>query len=78
MSGLQVDMMATPYNAKIREFICPFEHPKASGVDMRVQDWNQWQRVYVFTPGTMLEEVMTKISSFQGIAGKQTSDEFRK
>ena len=70
LSGLQVDLMATPFNRRLREFICPFEHPSAAGTDIRVQDLNRWNAVYVFPPHKMLLEVLNLFRGFRGVAGE--------
>ena len=60
--------MATPFNRRLREFICPFEHPSAAGTDIRVQDLNRWNAVYVFPPHKRLLEVLNLLQGFRGVA----------
>ena len=67
-SGLQADLMATPFNRRLREFICSFEHPSAVGTDIRVQDLNRWNAVYVATPHKMLVVVPNLLRGFHGVA----------
>lgn len=64
--GIQVDLMATPYNRKVQTFVCPFDHPEAWAVDARTVDWNTWSIAYVFPPPIMLKEVLAKVLTFKG------------
>ena len=37
---LQVDLLATPLNARLDTFVCPFPHPLAAGVDVLSVRWD--------------------------------------
>jgi hypothetical protein len=47
---LQVDLMDTIFNAKLKTFVCPFPYPLAAGVHVNMVNWNCWQRVYASPP----------------------------
>ena len=63
---LEIDLMATPFNALLPEFISPFSHPLALAVDTWTRDWNQWQMAYLFPPPSQLPRVMEALSCFRG------------
>ena len=67
--GLEIDMMATPFNAKLPLFISPFDHTRAVGTDALSVDWNRWRRIYIFPPEALLAKVLLKMESFKGVAG---------
>ena len=48
LPGLQVDLMATPYNYKLPTFVLPFLHHLAIAVDARLVDWTKWGKVTSF------------------------------
>ena len=64
--NLEVDLMATPYNAILGVFISPFDHPSARGVDVWSLDWNQWSEVYLFPPPSQVAKVFQTLRSFKG------------
>ena len=68
--GLEIDMMATPFNAKLPLFISPFDHARAVGTDALSVDWNRWRRIYIFPPEALLAKVLLKMESFKGLAGE--------
>ena len=47
---LQVDLMATPWNAVLKDFVCPFFHPEAQAIDAWAVDWNRWDHIFLFPP----------------------------
>ena len=63
---LQVDLMATPFNAKLPTFVCPFLHPKAAAVDALSIPWNRWQKIYLFPPSRLIDHLMPRIQTFKG------------
>ena len=63
---LQVDLFASPLNAKLKVFCCPFNHPKAWAQDALAQDWNKFQQVLIFPPPDLTKEVAKKLLSFRG------------
>ena len=58
--------MATPFNAKLDQFICPFQHPRATAVDVLSTLWNKWKKAYLFPPTLMLDQLLSHIRSFRG------------
>ena len=64
--NMEVDLMATPYNAVLKTFVSPFYHPQSSHVDAWSLDWNQWEDVYLFPPPSQVHKVFTALRSFQG------------
>ena len=48
LPGLEVNLMATPYNNKLPTFVSHFLHHLAFAVDARMVDWNKWDKLYVF------------------------------
>ena len=50
LPDLQVDLFATRNNNKLPLFISPVLDNQTQLVDAFSQDWNQWQRVYLFPP----------------------------
>ena len=64
--ALQVDLMATPYNAILPRFVSPFLHPQAIAVDAWTVDWNNWQEVYLFPPPSLVPRVLKNLESFRG------------
>ena len=63
---LQADMFASPLNAKLKVFCCPFQHPLAWGQDALAQDWNKFQQILIFPPPDLTKEVARKLLYFQG------------
>ena len=63
---LEVDLMATPFNAILEKFVSPFLHPKALAVDAWSQDWNQWKQIYLFPPQSQVARVLMSLRSFRG------------
>ena len=47
---LEVDLMATPFNAKLPQFVCPFRHPAATAVDALTTPWDRWSSAFIFPP----------------------------
>ena len=64
--NMEVDLMATPYNAVLKTFVSPFYHPQSFHVDAWSLDWNQWEDVYLFPPPSQVHKVFTALRSFQG------------
>ena len=65
---MQVDLFATPFNAKLRVFVSPFPHPRATETDALAQDWNRWKEIYLFPPHALLSKVLAKLQNFRGRA----------
>ena len=63
---LEVDLFASPENAQLPLFVCPYEHPRAHARDALTHDWNQWGQIYLFPPPKLLNTVVQKLSSYTG------------
>ena len=63
---MQVDLMATPWNAILKEFVSPFFHPEAEAIDAWAVDWNRWTDVYLFPPPSQLQKVLESLRLFRG------------
>ena len=64
----EVDAMATPWNAQLQQFICPFPHPLASGRDFFLTKLECWKSMYIFPPPKTLLKVLEKMNNYQGRA----------
>ena len=62
----QIDAMATPINRKCNNFISPFPHPQAVGIDFFSIDLSRWRRIYLFPPLNMISKVLMHLRSFKG------------
>ena len=62
----QVDLFATRYNTQLWTFISPCPDPAALRRNAMIQDWNDWQSVYLFPPLQMLPQVISKLEAFWG------------
>ena len=63
---LQVDLMATPWNAILRRFVCPFLHPEAEATDAWTVDWKRWEHIYLFPPPSQVLKVLENLHLFRG------------
>ena len=68
--GLEVDIMATPFNNKLECFTSPFNHPRAFAEDAFMVDWNQWSKIYIFPPPGLVDRVVQELEKFHGLAGE--------
>ena len=64
----QVDMFATQENTQLQCYISPIRDPQAAGMNAFLQDWNQWNSVYLFPPWSQILKVLEKMKSFKGHA----------
>ena len=55
-----VDLMATPLNAKLPVFICPYPEPKALAVDAMSVNWEEFGVAYIFPSTALMRDVITK------------------
>jgi hypothetical protein len=62
----QVDLTATPFNAKLETFVCPFQHPRAAAVDAATTSWEKWQNIYMFPPIPLLDTLLPRILAHKG------------
>ena len=65
---IEIDLMASPFNCRIKQFVSPFPHPRAVSVNALTIDWNRWETIYIFPPHALLKEVILKLHSFKGTA----------
>jgi hypothetical protein len=56
----EVDLFATHLNNRLVDFVSPFPHPQAWGVDAFSLDWGG-RLVYIFPPWVILQDVLWKI-----------------
>ena len=64
----QVDLFATPFNARFQCFLSPIAMKGSWGVDALSTDWNQWERIYLFPPFPLISEALARLERFQGSA----------
>ena len=64
----QVDLFATPFNARFPSFLSPIAMKGSSGVDALSTDWNQWERIYLFPPFPLISEALARLERFRGSA----------
>ena len=62
----QVDAMATPMNTKLKNFICPFNHPSAVQTDFFMADLSRWSAIYIFPPTKLLSRVLAHLRNYKG------------
>ena len=62
----QVDLFASPLNARLQCFLAPFGHPFAAGVDAFSTDWDQWSQLYLFPPDNLLPKALQKLEGYEG------------
>ena len=67
---LEVDLFATPFNAKLPKFVCPFDHPRAWAVNAFMTRWEVFKHVYLFPPAGALPRVVSQLEGFPGSAGE--------
>ena len=58
--------MATPWNAVLKDFVCPFFHPEAQAIDAWAVDWNRWDHIFLFPPPSQVPKVLENLRLFQG------------
>ncbi|XP_073424070.1 uncharacterized protein [Dendrobates tinctorius] len=56
-----VDLIASHLNAKVSIFMARTRGPRLLGTDALVQDWTQFQLLYIFPPLPLMARVMRKI-----------------
>ncbi|CAJ0919605.1 unnamed protein product [Ranitomeya imitator] len=56
-----VDLMASHFNAKVSNFMARTHDPRSLGADALVQDWTQFQLLYIFPPLPLISRVARKI-----------------
>ncbi|XP_077144645.1 uncharacterized protein LOC143807216 [Ranitomeya variabilis] len=56
-----VDLMASHFNAKVSNFMARTHDPRSLGADALVQDWTQFQLLYIFPPLPLISRVVRKI-----------------
>ena len=59
----KVDLMATSFSAQLDLFYAPTPDRRALAVDAMVQDWDMFQKNYVFPPVPLIHPVLDKILS---------------
>ena len=65
---LQVDLFATKENHQLDQYVSPFVDPNAVATDALSIDWNIWERIYLFPLMNLISKVLTKLTSFKGVA----------
>ncbi|CAJ0929554.1 unnamed protein product [Ranitomeya imitator] len=58
---LDVDLMASWFNAKVPQFVARSQDPRAIGADVLVLPWSQFHLPYLFPPLPLLPRVIRKI-----------------
>ena len=62
----EVDLMATPLNAKLHCFVSPFPVKGAAGTDFFAVDLSRWERIYVFPPQKLILRTLVHLRNFRG------------
>ena len=62
-----VDLMATPANRRVPQFVSPFPHSEALATDAFSLDWSQFGLAYAFRPTKLVPVVITKFRSSPGL-----------
>ena len=70
MPQLEIDMFATPFNAKLPKFVSPFDHPRALAVNAFMVKWSRWSHLYLFPPEAALSRVVSQLEDFRGSVGE--------
>ena len=73
LPDLQIDMFATRNNNQLPLFISPVLDSRTQLVDAFQQDWNQWERIYLFPPRTLISRVLESLRGYKGQAALVTS-----
>ncbi|MEL7522963.1 MAG: hypothetical protein AAGJ80_15350, partial [Cyanobacteria bacterium J06553_1] len=66
--NLQVDLFATANNHQLPSYITLDLDPRSQGSDALTQDWNRWDRIYLFPPVSILMKVLPHLRRFKGVA----------
>ena len=66
--SLEIDLFATRENHKLRTYCSPDLDPGATATDALSVEWNRWEYIYLFPPISIIQKVLVKLRSFQGLA----------
>ena len=64
----QVDLFASPTNAKLKVFVTPTWMPGAATSNALTVDWNVWGAVYLFPPTPLISQVLALLREYRGEA----------
>ncbi len=62
-----IDLLATPLNAKLPVFLCPFPDPAAFGVDALSVPWEGFRVAYAYPPTALMRDVLGKLKGLDMI-----------
>ena len=61
-----IDLMATPINTQLPQFISPFSHPKAVATNVLGIEWQNYDQYYMFPPPNMIPKLLPSLSRRKG------------
>ena len=63
-----VDLFASWENSQLPKFVFPVLDHLAVAKDAFTQDWNRWEKIYLFSPWTRISRVLNQLLAFKGQA----------
>ena len=64
----EIDLFATCWNAQLKKYVSPCPDPKATHINAMTVDWNTYNKIYLYPPIRLLDEMLRKLQVFKGQA----------